>query len=222
MQLYYPTKPVIKTQGFSKNANTYYAENGLIGHTGYDCTGEWGSPVYATTDGFIYKIINKDNPDPMKYRCVFQLVHVHDDLYYEISYGHLNDIYIDKGQIQVGSRIGTMGNTGDVATNGRKVTRKEKESGSKAGTHLHFQVREVYRTKEGGKGQYLSSEQNQNVPYRDEHGYMYWTKNFNNGFNGCINPEPLFNGKYAADIFESYVEQLRVLVRRLQYLLFIK
>lgn len=213
--LYYPVKPHRLSQGFAKNANSYYAENGLVGHTGDDIVDNWNDPIFSSQSGIVYKIINKDNPDLMRYRCVFTLVHVEGNEYYEISYGHLNEIIAKHGNIGIGDTIGTMGNTGDVASGGRKITHAEKKAGSKAGTHLHFQIRKVVRTKQQNLGQYLSSEQDQNQAYRDTQGYYYWIPNYDNGFNGCINAEPLYNGKYAVDYRVSWLKQLLEIAQRL-------
>lgn len=41
--------------------------------------------------------MHKNDPDPTHYRAVYQLVQ-DGDTYYEVSYGHMNDTYVQPGQ----------------------------------------------------------------------------------------------------------------------------
>lgn len=196
LKLNYPfDKKFTVGQPFSKNYNTYYKEDGLLGHTGFDMNAEHGSIIYAATDAYCYSIVNKDNPDLMRYRCVYTIV---DDeaggVSYEVSYGHLGTIYAEKGTyLKVGDKIGTQGNTGDVASGGVKITKAMKLAGSTAGSHLHFQVRLLKKVdkKETGKKYLMPTKIN---------GAYYEIPYYTNGFKGCVDPEQFFNGRYAVSL----------------------
>lgn len=199
MKLYYPfDKKFVVGQPFSKNYNTYYAENKLLGHTGYDMNTFFDDTIFCAVDAYCYLVGNKDNKDPMKYRAVYTVV---DDeqagVSYEVSYGHLNHIFVEAGTyVKVGDKLGTEGNTGDVASGGVKITKEMKLAGSTAGTHLHFQVRLLKRVdkKEAGKKYMMNTKVN---------GYYYEIPYYDNGFKGCIDPAQFFNGSYAAGIVEK-------------------
>ena len=162
--LWRPPKSWIKTQWFGQNGTPYYAENQLAGHTAEDYVSAYDTPIPALCDMKITWIANQDDPD-FKYRAVFGRYGEA-----EVSYGHLNKIFVVVGQeVKAGEIIGTMGNTGDVYVNGKAVTVEERKLGSKAGTHSHQpQVRII------------------------KNWDTYEVENYNNGFNGCVNPEPLY------------------------------
>lgn len=216
LELYYPVKPHTRTQGVFQNFNSSYGNQGLIGHTGTDIVAAWDSPIYSATKGYVYKVINRDNSDLSQFRAVFVLVPVGGDEYVEVCYGHLEKINVKEGDnLVVGDFIGTMGNTGEVYTNGKLVTTEQKLAGNRAGTHLHFQTRNVRQTRIGGLGQYISDPLNASQPYTDIHGNMYWTYNFNNGINGCYDHQNDWVGKYAKDVYDSYIEQMVLVVKSL-------
>lgn len=181
------------TQGFSQNLNTYYKEDGLGGHTGWDLVAMPIGSTYDETmycaidDSYVFSIINKDNPDLMRYRAVYTLAEI-DGQWFEISYGHCDQIFAEEGQtLMRGERIAKQGNTGDVATGGKKVTREMKANGSQLGEHLHWQFKLVMPTIEKKKtGTYLKNS-NGYVKYKG----LYWeVVEPKNGFKGCVNPAP--------------------------------
>jgi murein DD-endopeptidase MepM/ murein hydrolase activator NlpD len=177
------------SQGFGKNYNSFYAENGLIGHTSDDWVAPYDTPIPSLCDGEVTWTTNIDDPDPSKYRSVFIR-----NGNYEISYGHLNEVNVNMGQkVKSGDILGTIGNTGDVYSGGRKVTKEEREQGSKAGTHLHGpQIREI------------------------EDWATYKVKNYDNGFKGCLNPEQFYSD-YSIDqkqIFLSIIKLLEDFIKK--------
>lgn len=201
MKIYYPYKKIpTVTQRFSDNKNTYYAEAGLLGHGAWDMWQPHGSEILCGIDGYVFSIINQDNPDLMKYRAVFTLVE-QDGIAYEISYGHLGDIYVKTGDsVKVGDKLGLQSNTGNVATNGVKVTKEMKALGSGAGSHLHFQVRllkKVAKKEEGKK--YLFEKVN---------GSYYEIPLYKNGFKGCVDPSPFMQDKTAYEYSTSTLNQI--------------
>lgn len=162
--LWRPPRAWVKTQGFGLNGTPLYASTGLAGHTSEDYVSAYDTPIPALCDMKITWIANQDDPD-FKYRAVFGRYGEA-----EVSYGHLNKIFVVVGQeVKAGDIIGTMGNTGDVYVNGKAITVEERKAGSKAGTHLHgVQVRII------------------------KNWDTYEVENYNNGYNGCINPETVY------------------------------
>lgn len=213
MKIYYPykSKPQI-SQGFSKNLTTYYAEGGLLGHTGLDMYRPNGSEILCGVAGKVFSVANKDNKDLMKYRAVYTLVE-QDGVSYEVSYGHLGEIFVKAGdELKIGDKIGTQSNTGNVATGGTKVTKEMKALGSTAGSHLHFQVRLLKKAtkREAGK-KYL---------FETINGSLYEVPLDKNGFKGCIDPLPYLQDKTAYDYSTSFIEKIfktDTVVRTLRY-----
>jgi len=196
MELYLPFPLNSVTQRFGENATKYYEDHWMDGHTTYDWEQPYGTAVPFCATGVVYSVMNRDNPDPSRYRAVFQIVH-DGPISYEVSYGHLDKIYAKVGQMaQAGQILGTEGNTGDVFASGRAVTKEERLNGSHAGAHLHGpQVRPCRRVKFTSQGkQYLSDGYGL---YRDGAANYYEVIDYENGFNGCIDPTPIFNGKLA-------------------------
>ena len=213
MKLYIPLRQWIISQPFAKNYNTYYAEDKLAGHTGIDlCAIGEDKTIYASTDSYVFSIVNKDNKDLMRYRCVYTLIE-DSGIFYELSYGHFFDIYVNEGQnLKRGDKLGIEGNTGDVASGGMKVTALEKKQGSTKGRHLHFQLRLVKPVEKVEKGKrYL----------RDSKGKfflngMYYERVPNLGFADCIDPKPFLIEKSAAPstIVSDIVNSLKPSIKR--------
>lgn len=180
------------TQGFGENANDSYAAAGLKGHTGIDFgfAGDmYGKPIPATVTALCYSILNKDNPNLNAYRAVYQ-VFDDKDFSYEISYGHCSAIFAKPGEtLALGDVVGYVGNAGTVYRWGKFVTLEEKQAGSHAGSHLHFQVRKLKKVKErSAKKKYLMTENG----YYKKGGYYYEIVDYHNGYNGCIDPAQFF------------------------------
>lgn len=191
------------SQGFAKNATATYNNAGLIGHTGKDYVAGWNTPIPCRAKGEVIGIMNKDNPDPNKYRGVRILVKV-GEIYYEHVYGHMNEIWVKKGDIVgVGDFIGTMGNTGEVYSFGRLVTKQEKLNGSKAGTHVHFQQRPCKRVlKAENNKRYLLGDADGTL-YLDNDAYYYECYLGDNGLASCEDPTP-----YEINVQASIVPEL--------------
>lgn len=190
---YHPLLNATRTQKFGGNENPYYSDTGLLGHPGTDFVTHWGDKILSATEGLVYKILNKDNPDKSKYRAV--CVITDDDTgTCEITYGHLQDIFVKEGDlVNIGQVIGTEGNTGIVYRNRVEVTETQRAKGW--GTHLHLQKRTVVRSREDlSINEYLVGSNGK--VYYDLSGFCYVVPNFNNGYNGCSDIEPEL-GKWA-------------------------
>lgn len=194
LKLDYPTTERTIAQPFGANANTSYSRDGLIGHPAIDFNSPYDAPIYSATRGLgrVYKIFNKDNPDLSKYRAVCELIDL-DDCVIEITYGHCHNIICPLGSVFPQQQLATVGNTGDVFSGDHEVTETEKESGSTAGRHLHFQLRKckkttTYNLAPGEKKSYLL----------DQDGQMFFNGGYYeyplDGYNGCIDPMPYLGG----------------------------
>lgn len=181
------------SQPFAFNSNPSYKNAGEIGHPGIDFVSGWKEMIFASAPGKIYKIVNKGNPDLMAFRGVFQLVE-DTGIVYEICYGHELGIFVEEGDVLIeGQPIGEEGNTGECWSAGKKVELEEKQNGSKAGTHLHYQVRPCWKVKELNSGRKYLTRTPDYQPYYD--GYYYEIICPDNGFAGCIDPSYYFYTK---------------------------
>lgn len=199
--LYYPLKPLYISQGFSGNSNGSYERDGLFGHPALDMVTHNGDTIRAVYDGLIYRYFNKDNPDLSRYRAVCQLIQI-DGQYYELTYGHVGDIIVPLGPVKAGAPLAREGNTGEVYTGNPShvVTTAEKQAGSVAGTHTHFQMRTLERYKGIPPSGTNGTAKEDGGWYMDADGYTYIYPTYTNGYLGCIDPTPFFNGKYAEDL----------------------
>ena len=197
MKLYIPYSKIVPiSQKFNQNFNTYYKSNGLSGHTGFDFVGQHQETIYASCDGYIYSDVNKDNKDLTKYRSVYQLVE-DNGLVYEVSYGHLNEIFTKpKTEIKKGDPIGTQGATGNVFVGGVAPTLEQRKNG--AGSHLHFQVRLCKPVDKVDKSKTYIRGANGIIKFK---GKFLEIPYFDNGLNGCIDPEPFMVYKPATTGF---------------------
>lgn len=194
MKLYLPFPRSSITQPFNGNANPLYAGQGLKGHTAIDWNASCGTKLYNCIKGYCYSVMHKDDPDLSKYRAVFFLVE-DDTGVYEVSYGHLQDIYAIPGNTyDVGAMIATTGNTGPVYSGGVAVTKYRPGC---PGGHLHGpQVRPVKKVKSLSRSkQYLND--GFGPLYKDE--FYYEITNYGNGWNGCVDPEQFLVETLAKD-----------------------
>ena len=201
LELYLPAPLSAISQGFAENANVSYARDGLVGHSAIDWAVPYGDPIYNLAENaYCYSVMNRENPDLMRYRAVFTLVNADNGVsdWAEVSYGHLDQITATVGTTYYpGDVLGTCGNTGTVFSGKNEVTAAQKKAGSKAGAHLHGpQVRPVLRvTKRNPKRQYLSD----GFGLLKKDGYYFEIVNYENGTNGCINPKPFFTKGLASE-----------------------
>lgn len=197
LELWLPFPKATITQGFNGNANPLYAGQGLRGHTAEDFGVSCGTPLPNCVDGaYCYSVLNRDNPDLSKYRAVFTLVEVGEHVY-EVSYGHLDQIYAVPGHTYAaGDVLGTTGNTGDVYMGATAVTNAIRAKIKCAGGHLHGpQVRLCKKVQATARlKQYLVDG---NGLYRHTDGSYIEVVNYDNGWNGCVDPENYFNGYLA-------------------------
>jgi murein DD-endopeptidase MepM/ murein hydrolase activator NlpD len=221
-ELYYPLKPWTVTQPFGANATSVYAAGGFKGHTGIDVVAPFDTAIFPAVLAPIYRTINFGAPI-RNYRCRYQIVDC-DDYSYEVSYGHCNTKLEGDGTTE--KPIATVGNSGDVYTNGAYVIPEERGAPNYKGTHLHFQVRQLAREatfsmalpdQNGKIRQYVMNDDGS--PYM-RNGKYYRVYDYWNGYNGCIDPAPFFNKYYAVDrpkvlgVLESAIKWLTSLLTK--------
>jgi len=201
LELWFPLKPWTITQGFGLNLTGAYNAIGLKGHTGIDVIAPYDTPIIPAVLAPIYRAINFGAPI-RSYRAIYQIVDT--ALYsYEVSYGHCNQKLSGSGLD--GSPIATVGNSGDVYENGVYVNPEARSTPPYRGTHLHFQVRKLVRTmdvdmKKGDKnGRIRQFIYNSDGTLFRRDGLAYEVEDYWNGFNGCVEPTPFFNGYFASD-----------------------
>lgn len=176
------------SQGFSLNFNSYYKSAGLLGHSGIDFVGDHLTPIYSVVDSYCYSHVNRENFNLKKFRAVYTLSEIN-GVWYEISYGHLMDIIaVPKTYIKAGTQIGTQGNTGKVFFGGVEPTDEQRLQG--LASHLHFQMRPVKQVSIKTSGKKYLSDANGTLKYLDK----FWEIiDYENGYNGAINPLPFFD-----------------------------
>lgn len=175
----------VMTQPFGVNYNSSYKEMGLKGHPGIDYFFGYRKPIVAAVDGKVSAIRKAYNPNV--YSAVYQIIDL-EKVSYEVSYGHLCEIYVKEGDyVKKGQIIGLEGNFGLSYSNGVLVSKEEKATGK--GSHLHFQARLCQLVKERDKKKtYLRNSKGYITKYRK----YYEVIDYDNGFNGCIDPAIFF------------------------------
>ena len=192
MKLQYPYSKFVKTQGFGQNATSTYKTSGWLGHTGTDFSAGFGAKIYACIGGY---------PNPERGRAV-KVLYEESGVCYEIGYHHLDHIEVEKGQtIKTGDFIGTEGNTGNVYSGGQRVTKEMRLNGSKAGSHLHLEIKLLKKVekKEVGKT-YLKNGV-------DIDKFYYEIVEYKNGYAGCIDPEQFLVDKKPKEVYTKKLTQ---------------
>lgn len=179
-------------QGFGGNATATYKAGGLLGHAGVDNNCGFGTPIHAYQDGYVYKVLTKENPanDGSGFTGVFVLVENEIELF-EMLYGHCNPLVTVGQNIKFGDVIGTEANNGEVYSNGERITLEMQKNGDQRGAHRHDQKRLLRKDKSlQSYTNYLTD--NEGRFYYN--GFYYAVPFYKNGFNGCVDMLlPLFN-----------------------------
>lgn len=174
------------TQGFSKNANSSYAGDGLSGHTGRDRTCGYQSNIESLwKDELVYKLLTPANPyNPDGFTGVFTIVELDGELF-EFLYGHCSDITVAEGEKMAPGRVfAKESNHGRVFSGGQACSESQKLTG--CGSHVHYQKRLVKKVLHTMPGKQYLTHPLKGL-YRDDDGYWYEIINYDNGFNGCVN-----------------------------------
>lgn len=188
--------PFILGQRFGENADDAYHNAGLLGHPAIDYGGnqDYGKAIPNSIGGAVVSaLLSKDNPNLDAYRAV-NTIYEDTDGCYEIQYGHLRDINVVVGEVlPLGKAVGTLGNTGQVYGGFpfHLISDGEKQAGSHAGAHVHFQVRQIKKVAEDDStyAHYL----NDGHGRLKLNGHSYAIPNFDNGYSGCVDPTLFYN-----------------------------
>lgn len=188
-------------QGFGQNADPAYAAQGLKGHPGIDFgigAPSWGLPIPCAIAGSVVSaVLSRDNPNLEAYRAVNTIFDDTDGNSYEIQYGHCSAIYtttVPGKVLALGETMANIGNTGDVYAGNPAtlITDAEKQAGNHNGAHVHFQVRlikkEIVNVPINPKQHYL----NDGAGLLVLNNARYFVPNWDNGYNGCIDPAEFF------------------------------
>jgi hypothetical protein len=62
LELWWPLKHYVITQGFGGNDNASYAKGGLLGHPALDLVTTYNDVIRLAAEGSVYKTINFNNP----------------------------------------------------------------------------------------------------------------------------------------------------------------
>lgn len=106
-------------------------------HKGIDIYVGYGSPIYASNNGVVYKTGSGCTPGYIgcNGRQGNYVIINHNAGGYYTVYMHMKEFYVSEGQtVARGQKIGAMGNTGEVYP-------VPTSSNPYGGTHLHFEVR---------------------------------------------------------------------------------
>lgn len=207
LQVFLPYSKGLITQKFGDNANPLYKDQGLKGHTAFDWGALYGTKIpNCTFDAYCYSIMHQNDPVLMDYRAAFFIVETQTGTY-EVSYGHMSTILALPGKTyQPGDLIGLVGNTGPVFVGQHEVTEAEKDAGSHAGAHLHGpQIRPVVKTQYSNKYSNYLVGANGNK-YVDTNGFFYGILSYDNGYNGCVSPEPFFTNTLASEYHPTPID----------------
>ncbi len=103
------------TDGWGVRIHPFYRK--LVFHYGLDIANKAGTPIYATSDGYV-----SEAGFDSEYGKLIKISHDYD---YETRYGHLSNFLVNRGdKVKKGQIIGLMGSTG-----------------MSTGPHLHYEIR---------------------------------------------------------------------------------
>lgn len=219
LQLEWPSDSHTISQHFGDNANPLYSGQGLKGHPGLDIDAPYDSQIYDATKGkgFVYKIFHHNDPVLMDYRAICELLEL-EDCVLEITYGHCNKTDCPLGNVSYRQVVATVGNTGEVYVGSHEVTEAEKDAGSTAGRHIHFQIRPCQKVKGDIDPAKFYLANLDNTAYRDNNGYIYQILDYANGYNGCTDPLPYITANIQGQIIQTQLSLIQVLQKYVGYL----
>jgi len=169
------------TQGFGENANGAYSREGLKGHTGRDIVCGFGSKIYPERRIYVYKVLDGTNQianDGSGFTGVFGI----DEEGHEWLYGHCVTLATEGKWYETTDVIGLESNKGEVYAGGIRITKSMQDAGDTRGHHRHVQKRECELVDELTKIP-LYNYQWQPLQFN---GKYVQIRDYNNGFNGCV------------------------------------
>jgi len=145
LQLAFPLKKILMTQGFGKNTLDVYASLGLKGHNGIDYRAPDGTPVLASHDGRV-TFAGYDGAGGLT--IVIRTVKEFDDINGEPTFWKTIYCHLKKDTLKVTG--GQTVKTGDIIA-------EADNTGLSTGSHLHFGLKPIYQGEEDW--QWWNSEQ---------------------------------------------------------------
>lgn len=182
-------------QKFGENANPLYNGQGFKGHTGVDEACGYGTPIYALKSGWVYKILDADHPanDGSGYWAVYIIAPDANGKYCEWQIGHVSKILCEVGDpVYPWTVIAEEGNHGDVYYGSTHITKAMEDAGDHRGSHRHWNkkilTRQTAYEREAKGGVHLTAFGPTGSVYVDNQGYVYLVEDYNNGYNGSVDP----------------------------------
>ena len=188
------------TQGFGENPGRYNQFN-LKGHNGVDIIKSDGWPIIGTA-GRVVEV----RYDPTGLGSHIRIL-TDPDLkgdYLELSYGHMRGILVSPLQrVKDGEQVGTMGNTGTVASGDKLYVWGNAPAGK--GVHLHLTVRECNLSSTGWTTSYST-------------GLQAYIKNYDNGYKGAVDPFPFLEEGVKEEAVSAIELAKKVIAQFIEYL----
>lgn len=179
ISIYYPVKPSTVNQAFGV-VDPKYTALGMLGHNGIDFAATHGQPVYAAHDGNAYYDVDSANGHIVVIRTLEAYDFAGGLSFFKTMYGHLCD---QTKEPQFTSPVifplNDFSGVGQPVKEGDLIGYAD-STGLSTGDHLHFGLKPIALA-----GEYPGT----------------WDNTLQtNGYNGCIDPTPFFNGQFAEDI----------------------
>ena len=187
LKLQYPIKPnwmnklVLITQGFGENYANFYAKMGLKGHQGIDFVvrqyDQGKGPVYNALGGYV--ISDKSLQSHTKGRYVSMIsdpttaIDPKDgkekECKIETCYFHLDEARVSVNDPSSSGWFDRLIGRPNYIQPGVLIGTSDNSGEYTTGSHLHFHIRPHWKQPNG-----------------------FYMPDYNNGYNGCINPMPYF------------------------------
>lgn len=153
-------------------------------HTGQDEYKGFGKAWISDNEGYVYKVFTPTQK--FTWSGVYMICKSGNNYYEYIPLGHASRILVKEGQqIRKGQIVGYEGNHGEVYSNGRRVTVKERQEGSSAGFHNHRQIRPIRLVSSLTQGKhYLHNKDGSKVKIEGKYAEIKYT----NDTQGCVDP----------------------------------
>lgn len=188
----YPTGNLY--QGFGENPHLY-THLRINGHNGHDYVKSYGATILAPHDGTIVEI--KYSPEGYGNHIAIMSPEINGEVLVSIL-GHLTEkkLVILGQSVKIGDKVGEMGNSGYVVTNG--IPKYGQSDLTKGGVHVHWTTRWYQRTNTGSVlNTFL--------------GKSYLLLNRNNGFGGAFDPFEVL--KMPQFKTQNYKGELRIVLQ---------
>jgi murein DD-endopeptidase MepM/ murein hydrolase activator NlpD len=187
LELFYPVKPLGFNQKFG-NVLPVYTAMGMKGHNGIDFQAFHGQPIHASHDGVCFPEIDNHGGNGVVIRTNEAFDYTADGAPVS-GQAFFKTIYWHMIDANAVVKTGQVVKAGDLIG-------YADNTGTSTGDHLHFGLKpQAY----------------------NESNFSWYNVDQTNGFLGCIDPEPYFNGFFAEDaqkVLSTY-QQIIALLKKI-------